>query len=216
MATKSGPVVRAGRRMTEDIHRALREIAMARSGSGLSCDAIGAACHVDGSTVARMIAGTVERPDLRVLAGIGASVGLELRIRTFPAGDPIRDAGQLRLLERFRLRLGPTLRWRTEVPLPIDGDKRAWDGLIQGAGWRVGVEAETALDDLQAVERRLALKLRDGGIEQVILLVADTRRNREALAAAPAAFASLSRDARGTLRALSRGTDPARSAIVVL
>jgi hypothetical protein len=55
------------------------------------------------------------------LATIGAMVGLDVRLRAWPAGDPIRDAGQQRLLDRLRLRVGPTVRLRTEVPLPIEG-----------------------------------------------------------------------------------------------
>ena len=105
---------------------------------------------------------------------------------------------------------------RTEVLLPIRGDLRAWDLLIEGRGWRIAVEAETVLDDLQALERRLNRKQRDGGIDVLILLVADTRRNRRALEAAPASFAGFSRDSRGTFRALREGTQPARSAIVFL
>ena len=47
------------------------------------------------------------------------------------------------------------------------------------------VEAETRLDDLQALERRIYLKQRDLGIRRVILLVADTRHNRAVLEAHP-------------------------------
>ena len=72
------------------------------------------------------------------------------------------------------------------------------------------------LDDLQATERRLSLKVRDGGIEHVILLIADTRRNRRALDAAPNAFAALSRDGRRILAALADGRPPDRSGIVIL
>ncbi|HET9347069.1 MAG TPA: hypothetical protein VFO05_15355 [Candidatus Limnocylindrales bacterium] len=50
-------------------------------------------------------------------------------------------------------------------------------------GWRAGVEAETVVDDTQALDRKLALKKRDGLVDHVILLVADTPRNRRALAA---------------------------------
>jgi hypothetical protein len=72
------------------------------------------------------------------------------------------------------------------------------------------------LDDLQALERRLERKRRDGGADHVILLVADTRRNRRALASAPAAFGGFSHDARAVLRALRRGEDPGRDAIVMV
>ena len=156
------------------------------------------------------------RSTIQELASIGTVVGLDVRLRAYPAGDPVRDAGQLRLLERLRSRLHQQLGWLTEVPLPVDGDRRAWDAVIRGDGWSIGVEAETVLDDLQAVERRITLKQRDGGVDRVIVLVADTRRNRTALAAAPHAFAGFSRDARTVLRAVADGRDPGCSAIVVL
>jgi hypothetical protein len=165
--------------------------------------------------VERIEAGT--RPTtVHEYAAFGAAVGLDVRLRAYPAGDPIRDAGQQRLLERLHARLHRGLRWATEVPLPIDGDPRAWDALIRGDDWRIACEAETVLDDVQAVERRIALKQRDGEIDHVIVLVADTPRNRRALAAAPAAFATFSRDARAALRALATGTDPGASSIVIL
>jgi hypothetical protein len=153
---------------------------------------------------------------IRELACVGAAVGLDVRVRAYPAGDPIRDAGQVRLLERLRVRLHPSLRWSTEVPLPIDGDLRAWDAVIRGANWRLPVEAETALDDIQATERGLTLKQRDGDADHVILLVADTRRNRAALAAAPGAFAELPLRTREILAALGTGTRPTGSGIVIL
>jgi hypothetical protein len=120
------------------------------------------------------------------------------------------------LLDRLRPNIHASLTRRTEVPLPARGDLRAWDLLIEGRGWRIAVEAETVLDDLQALERRLHRKQRDGGIEVLILLVADTRRNRRAIEAAPASFADFSRDARATLRALRAGDRPDRSTIVFL
>jgi hypothetical protein len=143
-------------------------------------------------------------------------VGLDVRIRAYPAGDPIRDAGQQRLLARLRARLHPSLRWSTEVPLSIEGDLRAWDAVIRQDRWRIVVEAETVLHDLQALERKLALKLRDGGEERLILLVADTKRNRRALAAAPDAFADLSAGTRTILAAMSIGRDPGSGGIVFL
>jgi transcriptional regulator with XRE-family HTH domain len=215
MTNRDGPIARAIRVAHDDEIRVLGELGRARRGAGLSREAVGRACGLARSSVERLEAGT-RRSTIRELAAYGATVGLEVRLRAYPAGDPIRDAGQQRLLERFRPRLHPGLSWRTEVTLPIEGDRRAWDALIRGEGWVVAVEAETVLDDLQAVERRIALKQRDGGIDRVILLVADTRRNRRALAAAPNAFPGFSLDARATLRDLAAGRNPDRSAILVL
>jgi hypothetical protein len=156
------------------------------------------------------------RTTIQELACLGAAVGREIRLRAYPGGDPIRDAGQARLVNRLRNEVGASLRWRTEVPLPIPGDLRAWDAVISGPGWRIAVEAETVLTDVQAVERRLALTRRDGGIEHVLLLVADTPRNRRARAAAPAAFVDLNGRPREILAALRAGLDPGHSGLVFL
>jgi hypothetical protein len=51
-------------------------------------------------------------------------------------------------------------------------------------GGRVGVEVEMEIHDAQALNRRIALKQRDGEIEVVTLVVPDTRRNRDAMRAA--------------------------------
>jgi hypothetical protein len=40
------------------------------------------------------------------------------------------------------------------------------------AGLRIGVEAETRARDRQELQRRVALKRRDGGVDRVILLLA--------------------------------------------
>ena len=188
----------------------------ARVGAGLSLRAVGAAAGVDHVQIWKVEHGRPSGLGLEAIGAIAAVVGLDLRLRAFPAGDPIRDAGQQRLLQRLRARIHPTLRWRTEVPLPIEGDLRAWDARIAGPGWHSVVEAETVVADVQALERRVALKQRDGGEDHLLLLVADTRRNRRALAAAPAAFDGFARDARATLRALAAGVDPRRSGIVIL
>ena len=148
---------------------------------------------------------------------MSAAVGLKPSLRLFPDGDPVRDIAHVQLLERLHARIHPQLRWRTEVPLPIAGDPRAWDATIAGLGFIVGVEAETRVRDAQAVGRRINLKQRDGELDHLILLVAGTRANRRALAAASgeltAAFPISQRDC---LRALRDGRDPGGSSIIVL
>jgi hypothetical protein len=87
---------------------------------------------------------------------------------------------------------------------------------VGGPAWRAWIDAETVLDDLQALDRRLTLKARDSDADLVLLVVADTKRNRAILAAAPGAFGWLDRRSRPTLAALRIGTRPPRSAILVL
>jgi len=192
------------------------EIRRSRVGSGLSLRDVGQATGVDPTRIWRFERGQPTNLRLEDIGAIAAVVGRELSIRSFPAGDAIRDAGHTRLLERFHQQLHPSLRWHTEVPFPLPGDLRAWDAVTGRADWRVGVEAETVIDDTQALDRKLAFKARDGAVDHVILLVADTPRNRSALAAAPAAFADLPLTSRTVLRCLRAGQEPAASGIVVL
>jgi hypothetical protein len=215
MSTRDSPVFRAARVAADDQRRVLAELARAQRSAGLSDEAVGRACRMSRWTVARIVDGR-RRASVVELAAIGATVGRDIRLHAYPAGDPIRDAGQRRLLDRFRARLHPTLVVRTEVPLPIGADLRAWDAVIRGEDWRRPAEAETVLDDIQALERRLALKVRDGGVDGVILVIADTPRNRRALAAAPGSFSAFDRNARRVRSALATGRDPGGSSLILL
>ncbi len=141
---------------------------------------------------------------------------LDVALRLFPFGDPIRDAGHVRLLARLRAVLHPSLGMSTEVPIPIAGDLRAWDAVIVGGGWRQPAEAETVLDDIQALERRLALKQRDAGVERLLVVIADTNRNRRVLRAAPDAFAAYPLRGSAVIGALREGRQPAASGLVLL
>jgi hypothetical protein len=151
------------------------------------------------------------------LARIASVVGLDLSVRFYPGPTRLRDAAHLALIARFRARLSPDLTVRTEVPLPLAGDQRAWDAVIEGAGEPIAVEAETRLSDVQALERRIALKLRDSGLSRVIVVVAATRSNsrivREAAASLELAFPV---PGRLTLRALAAGRDPGGSSVILV
>jgi hypothetical protein len=164
--------------------------------------------------------GLLHRVPLEDLGAWFAVLGLDLTIRAYPIGDPIRDRAQIALLERLRARLHPSLRWRTEVPLPREGDLRAWDAEIRPpppARWRASVEAETRIADGQALERKLGLKVRDDPGGHLILLVADTQANRRALATLDVGLrALLPRSTRDILACLGRGDEPPGSGIVIL
>ena len=151
------------------------------------------------------------------LARAMAVVGLDLYIRAYPGGKPVRDQAHLDLLERLRVLLRSDARWQTEVPLPNPGDRRAWDALIRLHSVRIGVEAETRGRDSQELQRRLSLKRRDGGVDHVILLLADTRHNRQFLRRAGKGFqADFPVDGEMALERLAVGEDPGGSAVVLL
>ena len=118
----------------------------------------------------------------------------------------LRDRVQLRLLEAFRSRLHPSLSWRTEVPLPIGGDRRAWDAVIGAPDGLVGIEGLSRIGAADATIRRVNLKLADDPrISRAVLVVNDTARNRSALRAASDRARRLpAADARGHGRTLSR------------
>ena len=141
MGRTSVQVDRARRRISTDLRRTIEDVVAGRRAAGLSLRSVAAACGVSPSAIDRMESHRADSVDLVLLASIAASVGLDLRLRAYPAGDAIRDAGQQRLLGRLHARLHPGLGWQMEVPLPIDGDLRAWDAMILGRAWRRPVEA---------------------------------------------------------------------------
>jgi transcriptional regulator with XRE-family HTH domain len=193
------------------------ELREARISAGLSQRAVAEAAGVSHSTVSRLERQRSPDASVLVIARVGAAVGLKPTLRLYPDGDPIRDAGHVQLLERLHARIHAQLRWRTEVPLPIPGDLRAWDATIAGLGFVIGVEAETRIRDAQAVARRTNLKQRDGELDHVILLFADTRANRLALRLGAADLSEAFRvSQRDCLRALREGRDPGGNSIIVL
>ena len=117
----------------------------------------------------------------------------------------------------FRQRLPHEASWRTEVPIPIPGDRRAWDGVAGLRGRRAGSELETRLHDVQALERRLTLKQRDGDVDIVLLVVADTSANRRFLNRHREQLRGLlPLDSRQVLDAFRRGELPERGGIVIV
>jgi transcriptional regulator with XRE-family HTH domain len=192
------------------------ELREARLQAGLTQVELGAAVGLSKSEISRIELGRERNVPYERLVLIAAALGLDLPLRAFPSGEPVRDVAQLALLASFRRLLAATLPWRTEVPLRVPGDRRAWDAVIDGPGWRVAVEAETRLRDVQALSRRIALKQRDDRTDVVILLVADTRNNRHVLRlATPDLAATFPTSGRASVHALSEGRQPAGSAIVL-
>lgn len=116
-----------------------------------------------------------------VAARIARIVGLDLSLRCFPAGGRLRDAAHVALVGRFLARVHPRIGRTIEAPIPMDRDQRGWDVLLAIGDTQVGVAAETRLRDLQALLRREQAKQRDGAVDQLLLVVADTRANRHAL-----------------------------------
>jgi transcriptional regulator with XRE-family HTH domain len=217
VVTRERRLDRARRQVQRALDIVGEELRQARLQAGLTQGELGAVVGLSKSEISGIELGRARYVPYERLVLIAAALGLDLPLRTYPAGEPIRDAAQLALLPKLRTLLPPTLRWRTEVPLNVRGDRRAWDAVIEGRGWRVPVEAETRIRDVQALLRRIALKRRDDQSEVVILMVADTRHNRHVLRlAGPDLVAAFPTSGRAALAALSNGERPPGSAIVLL
>jgi len=194
-----------------------RELCLARLNHDLSQTTAGRAAGISHATWSRIERGAAPGLGVVDLARALTVVGLDLHVQAYPSGTPLREEAHVRLLERLHRQVGPGARWMTEVPLPKRGDRRAWDALVMIRGIRIGVEAETRARDSQELQRRLNLKRRDGGVDQVILLLANTRHNRAFLQAAGEGFHSeFTVEGRTALRHLAVPRDPGGSAIVLL
>jgi transcriptional regulator with XRE-family HTH domain len=192
------------------------EVHQARLASGLSIRQVARTLGVSPDRVARAERGGAPALTIDLAARMAAVLGLQLAASLYPSGDPVRDAAHLRLLGRFRTRLHRGLTWRTEVPIPIAGDLRSGDALITDTDWDALVEAETHLGDIQLIERRSSAKQRDLGAERLILLVADTRHNREVIRLHRELRERFPVDARTCLRELGSGRDPGGDCLLVL
>jgi hypothetical protein len=101
--------------------------------------------------------------------------------------------------------------------MPMPGDRRAWDAVLGLEPEDTAVEAEARLRDIQGLDRRCALKLRDSGLRLMVLLVADTPHNRRILELHREDLrASFPLDTRQVMATLRAGRTPIASGIVVL
>jgi transcriptional regulator with XRE-family HTH domain len=192
-----------------------RELRAARRDRNLSLKKVGAVVGVSAAAVSRIERGLAPEVSVLRLARLAEGVGLELSLRLYPGGAPIRDAAHAALLARFRGAIHPTLGWVSEAPFPNPGDLRAWDALLMGPAWLYGVEAETAPRDVQALARRLAIKLRDGGTDGILLVLPRTRRVRDFLVAGRSLIdPSFPVPGSTAMARLAAGLDPGGSSIV--
>jgi transcriptional regulator with XRE-family HTH domain len=193
-----------------------REARRLRVSAGLGQAELSRSIGVSRGWLLRFELGRLRYIDLRRASILFAYLGHKLVAKAHPTGDPLRDAGQARLLSRFDARLPPIWRRQRESVMPISGDLRAWDQLLVGPV-SIGVEAETRPSDLQALERAIAAKQRDSGVDRTILLIASTDANRATIRRHIASLRqTFPLDTRWTLAALGAGRDPGANGLVVL
>lgn len=198
--------------------KAAREIRTTRIANGWSQATVAAAAGLTRSRYQRLERAKLAHPELEAICRASRAVGLSVSLTQHPTGERLRDTPQLRLTDDFATIPGSPIILRREVPLPIEGDLRAWDMLV-AEGRRIAfVECETRLGDIQALARRLALKLRDdprGGV--LILVVRSTAHNRRVLALHREALrADFPLDGAAIARALRAGRIPTASGIILI
>ncbi len=138
-------------------------------------------------------------------ARVSAVLGLDLAVRTYPGANSLRDAAHGARLGRVLVHVRAPLAYKLEVLLPRNDshpyEQRAWDALVTGHDKRTGFEMEMRIRDAQAMERRIELKRRDDPVDSLVVLVADTKHNRQVIRESPWLFNGL---ARLTFRELTR------------
>jgi transcriptional regulator with XRE-family HTH domain len=169
------------------------ELRDARVSAGVSQTALAREARMTRSKAGRYESGRDESATIVEMCVLLATAGVGFRVSTYPLGDGPRDEASAARLAALLRHVGPPLTWRTEVLLPNPDDHRAWDAHIDGNGRRSGVEFEMKLGDLQALARRTALKRRAGGVECLLLVIADTRHNRQVLRDHPTFMPELAR-----------------------
>lgn len=199
------------------LRRLGEEVRTARLTAGWSLRELARQCGYSRGHLSRIERGEAAEVALRTLEVVFATLAMELSSRPFPQGPPIRDAAHARLLSRFRARLAPTIRLRTEVPLRGDRERRAWDAELAVGDDTCKLEAETTLYDLQAIDRRIARKMEADDVARVVLLVADTRRNRGVIREFERLLSDRYRlGTREVMAGLAAGRLPRASGLVVL
>jgi transcriptional regulator with XRE-family HTH domain len=193
------------------------ELREARIDRGLSLDLVASAGGTSRAELSRIERALSPQVPLTTLAKVASVVGLDLTARLYPGASPLRDRAHVALLADFRTLVHASIAWAVEAPLPNPGDQRAWDILLIGTDWRFGGEAETGPRDAQALTRRIQLKVRDGGVDGVLLLLREGASTRQFTRAAADILAPMfpipSREA---LASLGAGRPPIGSAVVIV
>jgi Helix-turn-helix domain len=193
------------------------QLRTARHIRGLTLRQVGMAIGASQSEVSRRELGRAPRLNGEKLATHAAAIGLRLSIKLWPIGGGIRDAAQTRYIAGFVSRVGRVWKVTLEAPMPQPGDLRAIDVLLTAPDLRVAVEVITRLADVQAQVRAAQLKARDAGATRLVLVIAATHANRNALAEARVTLvAAFDLDTRRVMAELAAGRDAGRDAIVLL
>src|SRR5262245_18798767 len=99
------------------------ELRLAQIGAGLTLAFVAAAVGTSIAELSRIERGLAEWVTVDALSRISAVVGLELSLRAYPSGVPIRDSIHAGVTSAFRALLPIGCRVASEVPIGPPGDQ---------------------------------------------------------------------------------------------
>lgn len=216
MTTRRYRIVEAERRMRRQLGAVLDDIVERRLAGGIRQSDVAGPLGCTRQWVSEMERGKPANVGLIELGRLAAVVGLDLSLRAYPAISVLRDAGQVKLINRFRAEISPDIPWRIEQHV-APGDPRAFDIVLGSQPRLVAVEAISRLRDVQAQARAALSKQAAAGPAALILPIGATPTNRRAIREAGAALtAAFPLSTRALLAALRSGELPRANGIVVL
>ena len=218
MATRETRLERGRRRGRIVVSRLIGELVATRQSLNVSQRALARELRCSQAELwRRERLARIDRIPFVALAEMASLLGYDISAALHALGDPIRDRGHQELLKRFRATLAATIRVAAEAPLPNLGDRRSWDLLLRCATQLIGVEAETRIRDIQLLVRRIRERERDGGVDEIVLVLSESVVNRrllpELLEALGARFTT---PPRALLKALRAGKPLPGSGVILL
>jgi transcriptional regulator with XRE-family HTH domain len=217
MGTRESRFERGRRRGQQLERRLVNELRDARVGADISQRAMAASLGWSQTRYWRFENEETEGPSIVEISTVASLLGRELSTSLFEIGDSVVDRGHQELIARFRTLLSPQIGVVAEVPLPVPGDRRSWDLLLRLDDQLIGVEAETRIRDIQANVRRIRGRERDGGVDEIVIVLSDTRRNGDLVAELRLALGSrFSTSPRTLLSALRSGRRLPGSGLVLV
>ncbi len=178
VATREAPGQRGRRRGLELQAKLLSELRQARITADISQREMAARLGWSQAEYWRFENNRVANLAMPDIGAAAALLGFDLSSALHPAGDAIADRGQQSAIARLRGMIGTQWKVFAEALLPGPGDKRSWDLLLRLGNQIVGIEVETKVRDIQALVRKIRARQRDGGTDEIVLVLADTRTNR--------------------------------------
>src|SRR5688572_27911123 len=126
---------------------------------GLSQLQVAKAVGIGRSTYTQVEAGAFESLSVLVASRTAAVLGLDLSVKAYPGGSPLRDGAHSARLGLVLGLVATPLKTAREVALPTSAERpyeqRAWDAMVTGDAKRTAMEMEMRVTDAQDLERRL-------------------------------------------------------------